>query len=59
MNELRNWDLFGPLLISVILTVLMILKGKISNSDAIIAANFLILFAGSLIVTLNAKLCGV
>ena len=59
VKELRNWDLFGPLLISVSLTVLMILKGNLSNSDSIIAANFLILFAGSLIVTLNAKLCGV
>ena len=59
VKELRDWDLFGPLIISIALTSLMILKGSISDADKIVAANFLILILGSIIVTVNAKLIGV
>lgn len=59
VKELRDWDLFGPLLIAVTLTLIMILKGSIANADHIFAANFFILIFGSIIVTLNAKLVGV
>ena len=56
---MRDWDLFGPLIIGVTLTILMLLKGSLSNSENLFAANFFILMVGSLIVTLNAKLVGV
>ena len=58
IKEIRNWDLFGPLIIGVALSVLMILKSK-SDKDHLFAAIFFILIVGSLIVTLNAKLVGV
>ena len=59
VKELRDWDLFGPLLIAVALTVIMILRGSFLQSNHIFAANFLILMFGSSLVTVNAKLVGV
>ena len=59
VKELRDWDLFGPLLIAVVLTVLMMLRGSLLQTNHIFAANFLILMFGSSLVTLNAKLVGV
>ena len=59
VKELRDWDLFGPLLISLALTIIMIFKGSLSNSNYIFAANFLLLIFGSFLITVNAKLVGV
>lgn len=59
VKELRDWDLFGPLIISLTLTIIMIFKGSLSDSNYIFAANFLLLIFGSFLVTINAKLVGV
>lgn len=59
VKELRDWDLFGPLLIAVTLTIIMMLRGTVVQTNHIFAANFLILMFGSSLVTLNAKLVGV
>lgn len=59
VKELRDWDLFGPLIIAVALTVVMIFKGALTQTNNVFAANFFILMFGSILVTLNAKLVGV
>ncbi len=59
VKELRDWDLFGPLLIAIGLTIIMMFKGSIFDINHLFAANFLLIFIGSSLVTMNAKLVGV
>ena len=58
VSELRDWDLFGPLFITIAITLILIVK-KRENADYLFAANFLLVTFGSSLVTLNAKLLGV
>lgn len=57
-DELRDWDLWGPLLLCMILA--MILGGNASSDQGslIFVAVFILVSAGSAIVTLNAKFLG-
>lgn len=57
VKELLDWDLLGPLLISVGLLVIMMLKGS-SSYEALFGSVFFLIVFGSLLVTLNAKLIG-
>lgn len=57
-NELRDWDLWGPLVLCIILA--MILGGSAGDkqSGIVFAAVFILVWLGSAVVTLNAKFLG-
>ncbi len=57
-NELRDWDLWGPLLLCCILA--MILGGAASSdqSGVVFSAVFVLIWLGSALVTINAKFLG-
>jgi len=61
---LRDWDLWGPLLICMFLSVFLYLGPGNSNANgdgqnaAVFAASFVIVWAGSAVITLNALLLG-
>ncbi len=56
---LRDWDLWGPLLMSFLLAVVVGLSADAANDQALkslmFAVVFVIVAGGSLIVTFNAK----
>ena len=57
-NELRDWDLWGPLLLCCILA--MILGGAASSdqSGVVFSSVFVLIWLGSALVTINAKFLG-
>jgi len=57
-NELRDWDLWGPLILCFILAIILSTKAPSDQSALIFASVFVIVWAGSFIVTLNALLLG-
>mmetsp|Transcript_41 Transcript_41/g.77 ORF Transcript_41/g.77 Transcript_41/m.77 type:complete len:265 (+) Transcript_41:34-828(+) len=59
LNKLRDWDLWGPLLICLAFSVLLSLKASTpKEASAVFAAVFMAVWIGAAIVTLNAKLLG-
>ena len=57
--KLRDWDLWGPLLICLALSILLSLKASNpKEASAVFAAVFVAVWAGSAIVTINAQLLG-
>ena len=58
MRELRNWDLWGPLLLCLVLSVSMSLGAKDDQKALVFAAVFVIVWCGAAVVTLNAALLG-
>ncbi len=53
---LRDWDLWGPLLMSFLLAVVVGLSADAANDKSLMfAVVFVIVAGGSLIVTFNAK----
>lgn len=57
-NELKNWDLWGPLLLCLILAITLSYSSPSTQSASIFAAVFVIVWLGAGIVTLNAALLG-
>jgi len=57
-SELRDWDLWGPLVLCLVLA--MILGGSAGNAQSglVFAAVFVVTWLGSAIITLNAKFLG-
>jgi len=56
-NEMRHWDLWGPLLLCLMLAITLSLSTK-EGADIVFATIFVIIWVGAGIVTLNAKLLG-
>jgi len=70
-DELRNWDLWGPLIVCLFLAILLSRSGPYANatgsgvqkpsadeSALVFAAVFVIVWCGAAVVTLNAKMLG-
>ena len=58
IKELRNWDLWGPLLLCLVLSILLSLSAPVGQSTLVFASVFVIVWAGAGVVTLNAQLLG-
>lgn len=56
--ELRDWDLWGPLLLCLVLAVSLSWTAKDNQAAELFAAVFVIVWLGSGFVTLNAALLG-
>lgn len=57
-REMRDWDLWGPLALCLILAVVLSFKGSDSQRALIFSAVFVLVWVGGAIVTLNAKFLG-
>ncbi|OBZ85855.1 Protein YIPF6 [Choanephora cucurbitarum] len=55
---LRDWDLWGPLLLCLILAIILSLRAPDQQAVPIFTGIFVIVWVGAAIVTLNAKLLG-
>ena len=58
LTELRNWDLWGPLLLCLALSIMLSLRAQEGQTSLVFASVFVIVWAGSGVVTLNAALLG-
>ena len=55
---LRDWDLWGPLLFTITLAILLSLDAPAEQSLPVFTGVFVIVSVGSVVVTLNCKLLG-
>ncbi|KAH8924075.1 Yip1-domain-containing protein [Atractiella rhizophila] len=55
---LRDWDLWGPLIFCLALAVLLSMNASGEQSLSIFTGVFVIVWVGSVVVTINAKLLG-
>lgn len=55
---LRDWDLWGPLLFTITLAILLSLDAPPAQSLTVFTGVFVIVSVGSVVVTLNCKLLG-
>ncbi|KAI2638194.1 Yip1 domain-containing protein [Xylaria nigripes] len=55
---LRDWDLWGPLIFCLLLSVLLSICGQPKQKDAIFSGVFATVWAGEAVVTLQIKLLG-
>lgn len=58
INELKDWDLWGPLILCLVLGVVLSFKAPTDQAAIVFASVFVTAWAGSTIVTLNAQLLG-
>lgn len=58
VQELRDWDLWGPLLLCLLLASTLSLTAKEDQTALVFAAVFVIVWCGAAVVTLNAALLG-
>lgn len=56
--KLREWDLWGPLLICLLLSCILSLTAPGDSASLVFAAVFVIVWFGAALVTLNAQLLG-
>ena len=56
MQGLRDWDLWGPFFLCIILSLILSTQAGTSQSGEVFALVFVLMWAGSGIVTLNAAL---
>lgn len=57
-NELRDWDLWGPLLLCLIMAIVLGSNATSEQSGTVFSAVFALVWLGSAVVTLNAKFLG-
>lgn len=57
-EQLRRWDLWGPLLLCLLLATALSLSAPAGQSSLIFAAIFVIIWLGSAVVSINAQLLG-
>jgi hypothetical protein len=57
-KELRNWDLWGPLFLCLLLASTLSMTAKEEQTALVFAAVFVIVWCGAAVVTLNAALLG-
>ena len=58
LKELRNWDLWGPLLLCLTLSILLSVSAPVGQASLVFASVFVIVWAGAAVVTVNAQLLG-
>lgn len=56
INHLRDWDIFGPMVISLLYAIIM--SERTNDISSFLSGIYIILIFGSLIVTFNARLLG-
>lgn len=57
-EELRDWDLWGPLLLCLVLAIVLSTATGNSQGSLVFSAVFVLVWLGAAVVTLNAKLLG-
>ena len=59
-KELKNWDLWGPLLLCIVLAVTLSMKsgGSDQGSNDVFGTVFCVVWVGAVFVTINAQLLG-
>lgn len=57
-NELHDWDLWGPLVLCLILAIILSAKAASDQGGLVFTAVFMLVWLGSGIVTFNAKFLG-
>ncbi|KAJ1913031.1 hypothetical protein IWQ60_009390 [Tieghemiomyces parasiticus] len=57
-HALRDWDLWGPLVLCLSLAIIMSLQAPNQQSAAVFTGVFVIVWVGAAVVTLNSKLLG-
>ncbi|GAN06269.1 yip1-domain-containing protein [Mucor ambiguus] len=57
-DVLRDWDLWGPLLLCLTLAILLSIRAPDNQAVSIFTSVFVIVWLGAAVVTLNAKLLG-
>lgn len=58
INNLKDWDLWGPLFLCLALSVLLSFEATPSQASTVFASIFVIVWVGAAIVTVNAQLLG-
>jgi len=58
IESLRDWDLWGPLVVCLALAVLLSIKAPVGQASLVFAAVFCAVWLGSAVVTVNAQLLG-
>lgn len=58
LSALRDWDLWGPLVVCLTLSIILSIRAPSSQVSSVFAAVFMSMWIGSAIVTVNAKLLG-
>ena len=56
LKKLREWDLWGPLLVCLLLCMVLSVTAPGDSASLVFAAVFVIVWCGAAIVTLNAQL---
>jgi protein YIPF6 len=56
MRGLRDWDLWGPFILCIVLSLLLSSQAGTSQSGYVFAIVFILVWAGSAVVTVNASL---
>lgn len=57
-EELRDWDLWGPLLLCLVLAIILSTATGNNQGSLVFSAVFVLVWLGAAVVTLNAKLVG-
>lgn len=58
LAELRNWDLWGPLIFCILMTVFIAFASSQSQIDDIFGVIYLLLFGGAVVIGVNSNLVG-
>lgn len=58
LEALRQWDLWGPLLICLALGVVLSFRAPVHQASAVFGAVFVAVWVGAAVVTVNAQLLG-
>lgn len=58
IQRLKDWDLWGPLVVCLALAVLLSFKAPVGQASLVFAAVFCAVWVGSAVVTVNAQLLG-
>lgn len=58
LGKLRDWDLWGPLLVCLMLSTILSSSAPTDSGSVVFASVFVIVWSGAAAVTLNAQLLG-
>ena len=58
LNQLRDWDLWGPLLICLSLAIILSAKAPATQTSHVFTTVFIVMWVGATVVTINAQLLG-
>ena len=58
LEKLREWDLWGPLLVCLLLSMTLGIKSDQESASMVFAAVFVVIWFGAAAVTVNAQLLG-